>query len=126
MIISSIRTASAGGRSPAWMKRRTLAYDARSTSMEKVESGDSRTRRKPFSSIRAYDSVLWPGYAPTTEVAARPRAARSTAYGSMTCGVSPATPVTVRSCSRHAVRSTVKSSVTVSPAVTAIVLLASL
>ena len=120
MIISSIRTASTGGRSPAWMKRRTLAYDARSTSMEKVESGDSPTRRKPFSSIRAYDSVLKSvlKYGCTTD-------ADLAEKGGSPRGVSSATPVTSVSLVRSVVCSTAKSSVTVSPAVTVTRLLAS-
>jgi len=53
-----MRTASRGGRCPSRRKRRTLLYEARSTSMEKVESGLSLTRRNGFSSKRPYSSVL--------------------------------------------------------------------
>src|SRR3954468_21782240 len=53
-----MRTASRTGICPESRKRRTLLYDARSTSMEKVESGLSVTRRNPFSAIRPYSSVF--------------------------------------------------------------------
>src|SRR5687768_5514872 len=66
-----MRTASAGGRSPCAMKRRTFAYDARSTSMEKVETGFARVSRNGFSTMCAYSSVL-----NRTESAGVPSAAR--------------------------------------------------
>src|SRR5688500_5084119 len=53
-----MRTASRGGCTPERSMRRTLAYDARSTSMEKVDSGLSDGRRNGFSSKRPYSSVL--------------------------------------------------------------------
>src|SRR5437870_4204616 len=53
-----MRTASRGGRCPSRRKRRTLLYDARSTSMENVDSGLSLAFRKGFSSKRPYSSVL--------------------------------------------------------------------
>src|SRR5918992_5900476 len=53
-----MRTASAGGSCPCAMKRRTFAYDARSTSMEKVETGFARASRNGFSTMCAYSSVL--------------------------------------------------------------------
>src|SRR5687767_10716247 len=55
---SSMRTASLGGSAPELMKRRTLVYDARSTSAENVESGAEATERNRLSSMRAYSSVL--------------------------------------------------------------------
>jgi hypothetical protein len=48
-----MRTASAGGSVPWFKKRRTFEYDAVSTSVEKVESGSSATRRKRVSSMRS-------------------------------------------------------------------------
>src|SRR5262245_16917485 len=53
-----MRTAPAGGREPSVIIRRTIEYDAVSTSEENVDSGSSATRRKPCSSIAANESVL--------------------------------------------------------------------
>jgi hypothetical protein len=50
---SSMRTAEGGGRRPSFNMRRTFEYDAVSTSIEKVESDSSLTRRNGFSSIGA-------------------------------------------------------------------------
>src|SRR5688572_25842288 len=53
-----MRTASFGGSRPSFRKRRMLLYDARSTSIENVDSGFACTDRNAFSSIAAYDSVF--------------------------------------------------------------------
>ena len=52
-----MRTATAGGICPCSRKRRTLAYEARSTSMAKVERGEASASRKPFSATCPYSSV---------------------------------------------------------------------
>src|SRR5688572_27544608 len=53
-----MRTASAGGRLPWLKKRRTLLYEAVSTSIEKVERGAVSTLTKRFSTMWSYASVL--------------------------------------------------------------------
>ena len=64
-----MRTASGGGRVPSRNKnRRTLAYEAVSTSIEKVDSGWSLTAWKGFSTSRSYWSPPRPGPWPWGEV----------------------------------------------------------
>src|SRR5262245_38739102 len=53
-----MRTASLGGSLPSVRNRRTLLYDAVSTSIEKVESGCDATVSNGLSMMWAYFSVL--------------------------------------------------------------------
>src|SRR3954454_21535478 len=53
-----MRTAPRGGSLPSAMKRRTLLYDARSTSTEKVERGLAVTATNSLSGCDSYSSVL--------------------------------------------------------------------
>ena len=55
-----MRTASFGGSVPLLRNRRTLAYDAVSTSVENVDKGFCATVNHPLSSILSYASVLKP------------------------------------------------------------------
>ena len=55
-----MRTASAGGSAPSRRNRRTLLYDAVSTSIEKVEVASSAVRWNTFSTMVAYDSPPLP------------------------------------------------------------------
>src|SRR5829696_897874 len=72
-----MRTASRGGRVPPFRKRRTLLYEAASTSMAKVESGFAVTSRNGFSSISRYSSVLNPAVSRGTPWSAGTASARS-------------------------------------------------
>src|SRR6476661_1379730 len=65
-----MRTASGGGALPSLMNRRTLPYDARSTSVENVERGLPFTERNGLSLMRSYWSRL-PGGVPTRRVLSR-------------------------------------------------------
>src|SRR5262245_320444 len=58
---SSTRTASLGGSLPSLRNRRTLVYDAVSTSMENVDSGSRATDWNGLSTMWSYASVSWPG-----------------------------------------------------------------
>ena len=53
-----MRTESFGGSVPLLRNRRTLAYDAVSTSVENVDNGFCVTVNQPLSSILSYASVL--------------------------------------------------------------------
>jgi hypothetical protein len=78
LIISSTRTASLGGAAPFVRNRRTLEYDAVSTSAEKVESGSSATTWNGLSSIAAYDSMLGPNEGSKAAISPSPSRSKST------------------------------------------------
>ena len=59
---SSTRTASGGGNWPLERKRRTLVYDAVSTSAPNVESGFARVDSNRFGSMGAYSAVDGAGH----------------------------------------------------------------